>query len=125
MLRLCRIGLSNNPYCMYCTGQIVADRVHFFCGCVRVNASWSCLRLLVIQQSQAVRQSSDWEFLNLAFPNNTCANQISWLLSHYMDYAWNHFMRNNTVLDRRKLFGFRSFKYKCDSSKIGNIVGLD
>ena len=123
--RLCRIGLSNDPFCLFCTGQIVADRVHFFCGCVRVHVCWSWLRLLVTQQCQTMSQSSDWELLNLAYPNNTHANEISWLLSHYVEYAWNHFLHNDTELDRKKLFGFLSFKYKCSSTDIGNIFGLD
>ena len=123
--RLHRIGVVNSPLCSFCTIDVTADAAHFFCHCVRIRKSWSWLRLKLLDLSQVVGQSTDWEILNLMFPKNSRENELIWLLGHYVNFTWKHFTEEQTEIDIEKLIGYFMFTYKERDSCVGNISGLD
>ena len=122
--RLNRIGVIQDPSCLFCTGE-TGDIVHFFCSCVRTKVVWSWLRLKAIELYHDICQSSNWELLNLIYPKNNRENEIAWLITYYVEYTWNYFLVEEAELDLRKFFGFLSFKYKNRAACVGDIGGLN
>ena len=55
---------------------------------------------------------SDWDIINLFFPNTSRAREILWLVSNYILYVWEtvHIKKQEVKLD--KFFGFLTFKFK-------------
>ena len=122
--RLHRIGVVNSSLCPFCTIDVTADVVHFFCLCVKVRRGWSWLRLKLLDLSQLVAQCTNWEILNLMFPKNSREIEIIWLLSHYVNFIWKHFSEEQTEIDLEKLIGYLACKYEERDSCVGNILGL-
>ena len=109
--RLHRIGIIDTSVCMYCAGQ-VADIVHYFCCCLKTRRTWSWLRLKILNMSDAILLSSNWELLNLNFPNVSNAAEIVWLVGHYVGFTWKYCQKEETELKLEEFFGFLSFKYR-------------
>ena len=82
------------------------------------------MRLKLLELSSALRRCSDWEILNLMFPNNRCDKEITWLLGHYVNFTWKHFLSEQTEIKVDKLFGFLMCRYKVKDSSVGNILGF-
>ena len=59
------------------------------------------------------------------FPRVNCENEVTWLLSHFVNFTWQHFSTEQTEISIEKFFGFLMFKYKERDASVGNIVGLD
>ena len=70
--------------------------------------------------------SSDWQLLNLEFPSNNVENQVSWLISTFVDIVWTEFhSAQDALLDVRKVFGYLTFKYRLGQKVIGAIPFLE
>ena len=124
--RLFRIGFRDNPFCSVCPGDIPADLVHFFCLCSRTNNCWRWLRSAMVNMSPVLNFCSDWQLLNLDFPSNNQENQITWLISTFVDLVWTEFIHTqNGLLDLGKVFGYLTFKYRLGQSVLGPIRFLD
>ena len=65
---------------------------------------------------------SDWEIVNLFFPNSSCGQEILWLVSSYILYVWEtvHIKKQEVKLE--KFFGYLNFKYKMHQA---TPLGLD
>ena len=73
-----------------------------------------------------VFSSSDWQLLNLDFPSNYIENQVSWLISTFVDIVWTEFhSAQDALLDLRKVFGYLKFKYRLGKKVIGAIPFLE
>ena len=67
---------------------------------------------------------SDWEMLNLAFPQARKEKTVVWMIGVYVSYIWQRSIAGD--IDFRKFFGYLSFKYKeTGSTVIGHIDALD
>ena len=62
--------------------------------------------------SDAILLSSNWELLNLNFPNVSNTAEIVWLVGHYAGFTWNYCQKEETELKLEEFFGFLSFKYR-------------
>ena len=119
--RLCRVGVRANSSCDFCPGQKVADTVHFFCSCIRVQKVWLWIRKKMAKICQSVVKCSDWELLHLYIPRSMKQNCIVWLISNYTVYAWKWFLTKEAELDLKKFHGFLTFKYKENGQTLNSI----
>ena len=120
--RLYRIGMRDTFDCSFCTGNICSDLVHFFCGCIRIRDIWCWLRSKIDNMASS-QQCSDWEMLNLAFPQTRKEKTVVWMIGVYVGYIWQ--ISTEGDIDFGKFFGFLSFKYKeTGSNVIGHIDAL-
>ena len=120
--RLYRIGMRDTFDCSFCTGNICSDLVHFFCGCIRIRDIWCWLRSKIDNMASS-QHCSDWEMLNLAFPQTRKEKTVVWMIGVYVGYIWQRSTEGD--IDFGKFFGFLSFKYKeTGSNVIGHIDAL-
>ena len=110
--RLFRIGMNNDPYCLKCVGAEVYDIVHYFCSCVAVCNTWSCLKRQVVQLGQMEAGVEDEEIINLCFVKSSRETEIVWLVSCYVLYVWEIVHIKKLEVKQDKFFGFLTFKYK-------------
>ena len=111
--RLFRVALSTDPYCNFCPGAEVCDVEHFFCNCIRVNAIWSRIKIIITSLIKV--NLSDWIIINYLLPRTEFEDEITWLLGNYIAKAWSDlFARNTVMLKEEEFFGFLSFKFKDD-----------
>ena len=74
--------------------------------------TWSWLKRQVVRLGKMDMTVEDEEIVNLCFANSSCEEEIVWLISSYVLYAWEtiHFKKQEVKQD--KFFGFLTFKYK-------------
>ena len=122
MERLFRIRLKPDPYCLRCPQAEINDVVHFFCKCEAVSNTWSWLKSQVVRMGRMGPNVSDWDIVNLFFPNSSRGQEILWLVSSYILYVWEtvHIKKQEVKLE--KFFGFLTFKFKMHQA---TSVGLD
>ena len=107
--RLHRVGKGFTPHCIQCPG-IISDICHFFCSCLRTREIWNWLRLRINSVCTIVN-CSDWEVLNLLFPETRKEQTIVWMIGSYLAYVWQA-SKNCEDVSVEKLFGFLTFKYR-------------
>ena len=122
--RLFRIGVRNDPYCVYCPGLEVSDIPHFFCTCFRVERVWLWLKSKLLQLVD-IQQNSDWDIVNLAFPTSRKEKAFAWIIGAYVNYVWQTSMVKDELLVVDKFFGFLTYKYKEMRPSIGRIEWLE
>ena len=110
---LFRIGLRNDPYCLFCPDAPICDTEHFFCSCLRVSEVWHYVRDLV---NHLVEGSfSNWELINFVLPRCTKEKEAVWLLGNYLVKVWAEVSSSSmTGLNKDSFFGFLKFKYRTD-----------
>ena len=124
--RLSRTGYRANPFCSVCPGDRTADLVHVFCHCFRTRNCWRWLRSAIVNMTPVLSTCTDWQLLNLDFRYNNQENQVSWLISTFVDLVWTEFHHvQNGQLDLGKVFGFLTFKYRMVQNVIGTIPFLN
>ena len=74
-------------------------------------------------------QCTNWELINLMFPDSGYEDQCVWLVGIYVSKVWEDlFVRDRAGLDGDKFFGYLRFKYKAaqlgSRSYFGAIPGL-
>ena len=121
--RLFRIGVRLDPYCLHCPGAEVADLEHFFCSCVRTKQCWSWTRLKILGLCEQGLRSSNWELLNFVLPRTNWEQEICWLISTYVNYAWECCYVRDSGVVFEKFFGFLTFKYRTCVSW-GQLAGI-
>ena len=67
--------------------------------------------------------SSNWELLSLFLPRTESEQEIIWLVSNFVSYAWESIFNRNSDVKLDKLFGFLTFKYKMDKKFSGVSLG--
>ena len=122
--RLHRVGLKDDPHCLWCPGNILGDIPHYFCSCLKTKILWTWLKSIILKKGN-FRSVSDLDLLRLSFPQRAQEKAITWLIGSYTWYAWQN-ARGDTgdELKLEKFFGFLSFKYKDVKSIVGAIDGL-
>ena len=112
--RMFRIGLATDPYCESCPSAEICDIEHFFCSCPRVAEVWQEVRAMVVRVvGMGSGLCSDWELVNLHFPNSRGAQQAVWLLGTFVGMVWDEiFIRRGPELKKEHFFGFLKYKYK-------------
>ena len=113
--RLFRIGLKNDPYCLFCQTASISDREHVFCQCELTCEAWKWLKLNLAVMAGG-RLESDINILSLFIPNNDCQRELIWLLGKYVSYVWNSAHLQGSHVTVEKLFGFLRWKYKEEKS---------
>ena len=121
--RLFRIGLRQDPYCRVCVGAEIGDLEHFFCSCERTREAWAWVRFKILELCGQGLISSNWELLNLFLPRTESEQEIIWLVSNFVSYAWESIFNRNSDVKLDKLFGFLTFKYKMDKKFSGVSLG--
>ena len=112
--RLHRIGVKASNLCEVCPGGKVADLVHCFCECSRVERAWAWVRSrLVILLGDCASNVSNWELLNLFFPQTNFENEILWLIGTTVQKFWSEiYCKSSSLIKVESFFGFLKFKYK-------------
>ena len=124
--RLCRTGFRVDPFCSFCPGNTSADLVHFFCHCLRSSNCWLWMRSKIENMCPILKSKSDWQLLNLDFPTISQDDQISWLISEFVSFAWTELQKNQNVnMKIEKFFGYLTFKYRVGQPSIGKVPFLD
>ena len=118
MERLYRIRVANDPYCLSCPGAEIQDIHHYFSDCINVVSVWSHIRKMLLQMlGMSVNDQSvtNWDLLNLIFPNQHFESECTWLIGNYVSYVWNAiYIKGQCVISFDQLFGFLKFKFKSD-----------
>ena len=122
MERLFRIKLKPDPYCLRCPQAEINDVVHFFCKCEAVSNTWSWMKSQVVRMGQMGPNVTDWDIINLFFPNLTRGREILWLVSNYIIYVWETVNIKKQEVKLDKFYGFLTFKFKMHQAMS---VGLD
>ena len=65
---------------------------------------------------------TDWDVINLFFPNSSCGQEILWLVSTYVLYVWETVHIKKKEVEPDKFFGFLTFKFKMHQA---TMLGLD
>ena len=65
---------------------------------------------------------SDWDIINLLFPNSRYVQEILWLVSSYILYVWETVHIKKQEVKMEKFFGFLTFKFKMHQA---TSLGLD
>ena len=111
--RLFQLGLSNNPSCSVCPGPIVYDVTHFFCSCLRVCNVWTWIKQTMSDLVGGI--FSDEDLINYQFSSCNYDDEISWLLSSYIEKVWKDIHQSDVnCLKKEAFFGYLKFKFKMD-----------
>ena len=111
--RLCRVGITSDPYCDICPGSLVCDREHFFCSCQRVNLVWRWIKGIVIGLTGT--NVEDRDLVGFRLPQCVREMEIVWLLGNYFDMTWsNIYTKGKALLRLEEFFGYLRFKYRED-----------
>ena len=111
--RLFRIGMRNDPYCVYCPAASICDIQHFFCTCVRVNRLW--LKVKTILNSLLKADVDNWLLINFFMPKSEYESEAVWLVANYVALVWRElFTCNSEEVKEEEFFGFLTFKYRED-----------
>ena len=111
--RLFRIGLQNDPYCMYCNDAVICDAEHYFCSCVRVSHIWSDIQVTMV--SLVGQTPTNFDLINFNWSKSPNDNEAVWLIGNYLDLIWNLLYRKRKDwLKKETVFGFLKFKFKED-----------
>ena len=65
---------------------------------------------------------TDWDIINLFFPNLRRGREILWLVSNYIIYVWETVSIKKKEFKIDKFYGFLTFKFKMHQA---TSVGLD
>ena len=65
---------------------------------------------------------TDWDIINLLFPNSSHGREIIWLISTYILYVWETLYIKKKEVKLDSFFGFLTFKFKMPQS---TSLGLD
>ena len=65
---------------------------------------------------------TDWDIINLFFPNSSRGREILWLVSNYIIYVWETVSIKKQEVKLDKFYGFLTFKFKMHQAMS---VGLD
>ena len=128
--RLFRVGKSRDPYCQECGGGVVEDQVHVFTGCERVGRVWGWFRKIVINLlGEGVKGVSDWDIINLNFPESENEREVCWVVGEYVKKIWKEVMeRKRGLMKIERMEGFLRFKYRefqgYEGDKLGQIEGI-
>ena len=110
--RLFRIGLENDPYCVYCiekVGSFICDREHTFCTCSSVLSLWRSIRDVV---DTLVGNASCLDLLTLNFNGGDYDDEVTWLIGLYVHEIWKVATSGGGTISHDELFGFLKFKFK-------------
>ena len=112
--RLHRFGLSSDPYCDICSGNIVCDAEHVFCSCDRVLESWTWVKRKVEEIIGA--DIENVKLINFFVPVHNNEIGLVWLLASYYEYVWSELQVKNKDSSRfEQFFGYLTFKYRMDT----------
>ena len=120
--RLFRIRLKPDPYCLRCAQAEISDVVHFFCTCEAVSNTWLWLKKQVVRLGRMGLNVTDWDIINLLFPNSSHGREMIWLISTYILYVWETLYIKKKEVKLDSSFGFLTFKFKMPQS---TSLGLD
>ena len=116
--RLFRIGLANDPYCVFCfenSGALTCDREHMFCTCEKVAAVWAEIKTVLVSLIPAGTSSlSNMQLLTLDLPKFDEEKTYVWILGNYMELVWKLVHLQGVYLGKGKVFGYLKFKYKAE-----------
>ena len=107
-----RVGLLKDPYCGACSAAEIADLEHAFCGCIKVSALWSWMRIKLSVMNNMIDSATDWDLLNFFFPSDVNEMAMVWLLSNYVLFVWDRTHVKKVNFDLTTFFGFLTFKYR-------------
>ena len=111
--RLFRIGMRNDPYCVYCPAATICNTEHFFCHCIRVKRVWHHVKSILVPLLKA--DVDDWSLINFFMPKNEYENETVWLVANYTALVWRElFTCNSEELKEEEFFGFLTFKFRED-----------
>ena len=65
---------------------------------------------------------TDWNIINLFFPNSSRGQELVWLVSTYVLYVWETVYIKKKEVELDKFFGFLTFKFKMHQE---TLIGLD
>ena len=111
--RLHRTGLSTNPHCEICPGNIVCDAQHVFCSCARVSESWKWVKSKCVEIIGDEIENAD--LIKFFLPVHANEVGLVWLLASYYEYVWTEiYLKNKTYSNFEQFFGYLTFKYRMD-----------
>ena len=117
--RLFRFFSVNDPYCSTCLDAnmlYIADRVHYFCECVKVNEVWQAVKNLMVEVSDnELARTDNFDLLTLRVPNlkNRRDSELVWIVSTYVFEVWNQLHEKEVSnISKEMMFGFLRFKYR-------------
>ena len=126
--RVFKFNMTASPNCATC--GVLQDNVHLFCECLNVREAWFWMRqrlLSFLPQEDA--QTSNFEFLNLMFPQSVMDSESVWLLGFYVQQVWVH------VICKKKNLSQRQIKIECaqqfikhqvsNRPSLAHIIGLN
>ena len=67
--------------------------------------------------------SSNWELLNFLLPRTQFEQEVLWLISNFVRFAWTKIFGEDSAVGFDKFFGFLRFKYRTDKRILGDILG--
>ena len=121
--------MKNDPFCDICEGAEICDIEHVFSKCERTRVLWSWVRGKIVKWL-GVGGLSDWELLNLRFPNVDRAKEVLWLVGTYIEGIYDRvFVNEKHKIDGAEFFGWLQFKFRMANygarQVVENILELD
>ena len=113
--RLFRIGLANDPYCVWCLQHnvtAICDIEHFFCSCSRVADLWNPVSALIRRLLDS--QTENGLIIRLNMMVRRCPGVV-WIVAAYISSIWKN---GDGGICAAELFGYLKFKFK--TAKLGN-----
>ena len=116
--RLFRIGIKNDPYCMFCAEAVVGDIEHYFCHCIKTRYTWSWVKTRLLQLSRGGLNRSNSALLSLFLPEGDFQHEMLWLVGKYVHYVWSTVQVKESTVHLEKFIGYLKFKFKNEESSL-------
>ena len=114
--RMFRIGVKNDPYCIYCQDEaVVGDVEHLFSNCVKTEAAWILVRTMLIDMSSSSAfMYSNFELLNLLPMAKENEGEMVWLVSNFVRYVWDTVQLGGDEANTEKVLKHLKRRFKED-----------
>ena len=117
----------DSPLCPKCH-IFIHDISHKYTKCSWLNSAWDFIREIMLNLEPVLMYESDYNILNLIYPQSSRENALVWLLGQYLEFVEIEVMIKNRRISRNHIRGWLQAKYAESQHAsipfIGSIYGL-